>query len=149
MKFVMQPTPDTCTSACLAMLTGADVQTVIEEFHADWKSTENKINPSTYLSKRLVGHNVLNDPFNNLLEWDKVYLLTVPSLNIDGGLHHIVIDLRNDFEVVLDPNRGRDSRRYYIGWSDEPRNNLEVRLHAWLTELEVVPAESSKRQGGG
>ncbi len=147
MKFVMQPTPDTCTSACLAMLTGVSVETVIEEFHDVWKNAENKINPSTYLSKRLVSHNVLNDPFNNLLEWDKVYLLTVPSLNIDGGLHHIIIDLRNDLEVVLDPNRGREGRRYYIGWGNQPCNNLEVRLHAWLTDLEVVPAEIPNRPG--
>lgn len=149
MKFVMQPTSDTCTSACLAMLTGIEVQTVINEFHAGWKSTENKINPSTYLAEKSVPHSACNDPFNNLLEWGSVYLLTVPSLNIDGGLHHIVVDLRNDAEIVLDPNKGREGRRYYIAWSDTPVSNLEVRLHAWLTDLEITLPESAANQQGG
>ncbi len=149
MKFVMQPTSDTCTSACLSMLTGIDVGTVINEFHAGWKSSENKVNPSTYLTEKSIKHSVCSEPFSNILEWGSVYLLTVPSLNIDGGLHHIVVDLRNDTEVVLDPNKGREGRRYYIGWSQTASSSLEVKLHAWLTDLEINLCEESANDQGG
>lgn len=141
MKLVNQPTSNTCTSACLAMITGMDVNIVISEFHDDWRLSKN--DPKRYLETKGVKCE-FNDggAFNNCLSWDSVFLLTVPSLNLDGKLHHIVVDLRGHGDVdvtVLDPNNGKDGKRYYIPWNCEPKNNMEVALSSWVLDLEVVP----------
>lgn len=132
-KFVQQPTLDTCTSACLSMITGIDVNEVIRDFHDEWKN--HKTNPSEYLSHKSIQHVVNKDVFNHTLEFGFAYLLTVPSLNIDGGLHHIILDLSGDLEKVYDPNKGRDGKRYYVGWSSENIGDLEIALHGWMLDI--------------
>lgn len=133
LKHQQQPTGNTCTSACLAMLLDEDVSGIVDEFHQAWRAgTES---PATFLKKRGVDFLVHGDPYDNRLEWGKVFLLTVPSLNIIGGLHHIVIDLRDEVKV-LDPNKGKEWKKYYISWDAEPKKD-EVRLHAWDIDMEV------------
>ncbi|MBU1477471.1 MAG: hypothetical protein KJ856_05895 [Gammaproteobacteria bacterium] len=132
-SFVQQPTLDTCTSACLSMITGVDVNDVIRDFHDDWKSL--KSNPSEFLSHRGIRHVVNKDVFSRILNYGFAYLLTVPSLNLEGGLHHIILDLSDALEKVYDPNQGKEGKRYYVGWSMENVNELEVKLHSWMVDI--------------
>jgi hypothetical protein len=49
-------------------------------------------------------------------------LATVPSLNVRGGNHRIVIDTRDGYEV-FDPNLGHEEREVYddkslVTWSE-------------------------------
>lgn len=133
-KLVQQPTPDSCTSACLSMLTNVDVNDVVSSFHNDWKSL--KSNPSEFLSHNGIRHSVNKDVFSHKVNWGNVYLLTVPSLNIEGGLHHILLDLTGDFESVLDPNNGKEGKKYYTGWSCEAAG-LQVQLTSWMVDIEI------------
>lgn len=144
-KFVQQPTPDSCTSACLAMLTGISVDTVIGEFHHKWKSSATNCNPMTYLADNDFDCLVNHDPFNHRVKWGSVYLVTVSSLNIEGGLHHIVLDMRGNEEIVLDPNMGRSGKKYYTGWTQKSESTLAVQLSSWMVDLEFFP---SKNYGG-
>ena len=76
-----------------------------------------------------------------------MYLITVPSLNVVGGLHHIIMDLRSDTEIILDPNYGRVGKKYYTGWSVKSESLLAVQLSAFLIDLIFIP-EAAKRQDG-
>lgn len=135
-KLVQQPTADSCTSACLSMLTGIPVNEVISDFHHRWKDPNDGYDPSSYLMEKGCPFIVSRDPFNNFLVWGRVYLLTVPSLNVEGGLHHIVVDVRGEEEKVFDPNEGKEGRRYYYGWSGATiKSPLAVKLHGWIVDL--------------
>lgn len=133
-NLVQQPTADSCTSACLSMLTGIAINDIISSFHNDWKLL--KSNPSEFLSHQGVKHSVNKDVFSHKVNWGNVYLLTVPSLNIEGGLHHIVLDLTGDFESVLDPNNGKEGKKYYTGWSHDA-GGLQVKLKSWMVDIVI------------
>jgi hypothetical protein len=119
------------------MLTETNVQKVIEEFHELWR--HHKTNPSLYLSKKGVPHKV-HSSYEGHADFGNIYLLTVPSLNISGGLHHIILDLRDeetDEVVVFDPNRGKHGKYYYQGWDKPLESAWSVVLHAWIIDLIV------------
>ena len=54
-----------------------------------------------------------------------VYIISVPSLNTMGGLHSVVVDLDEDFEV-LDPQEG-NIRTFGVYTSDNLRTFAEVK----------------------
>lgn len=127
-----QPSGDTCSSACIAMILNKPVVEVIEEFHDAY--FENKISVAAYLARNDVNFRemyISEDP-----DW-KLYLAAVPSLNIIGGLHHILLDLRYGDCVVFDPNKGRANIKYYISYHDVPKNDLEVSLTSYITDMEI------------
>lgn len=41
------------------------------------------------------------------------HIVVVPSLNVTGGLHYVVVDLTRGYMEVYDPQRGRPGKRYY------------------------------------
>ena len=105
-----QPTDDTCTSTCLAMLLNINVKTIIEEFHEDYKYL--KQFPDDFLRKC----GVIAEPLLPYYEtkWEEVYIVAVPSLNTTGQLHNIILDYRNERIRVYDPNKGIACKRYYV-----------------------------------
>lgn len=118
------------------MLTGVDVDKVISDFHE--KYTNREMTPSDYLLGAGVHHLVNNNPFDSAIDDGSVYLLTVASLNSDGGMHSIIVDLRGKNEKVFDPNKGVDGKRYYVGWSQNTNEgSLAVNLMVWKKDLEV------------
>jgi len=135
MNLVIQPTDNTCTSACLSMITDKPIDEVIKEFHNDWQASLS--NPSEYLKYCNIQHEVNTNPFNFILEWGNIYLLTVPSLNIKGGLHHIVVDLTdiyNNVGKVYDPNNGKDGKSYYVSWV-QPQSELQYPLKSFNIDI--------------
>jgi hypothetical protein len=109
-SFVQQPTPHSCVHACLSMITGIPVESLIERFGdngLNWAQevtvlVENKIWPH---------RNIDAGPHPFPLEG--VYLATVPSLNIAGRSHRVVIDARSEGYTLYDPNKGRHGRSVY------------------------------------
>lgn len=132
-----QPTFNTCMSTCVAMIAGQPVNEVVERWHqafhdkADWLDDAldyYKI-PYFYGSQR---KGALHEGF--------IYFLTVPSLNIQGGLHQILVSLTADRGIeVFDPVKGRDGSKYYV--YPNPQNDDEVRLHSWCIDLSVPVAK--------
>lgn len=109
---VVQPTWNSCTSTCLAMITGRDVWEVIEDFHEDYMAgiqTEKE-----WLRKQ--GYIVEEDVY---IEPDSgIYMLQVPSINLKTLWHSIVLDSRftyNEWHKVFDPNNGKEGKCYYDG----------------------------------
>lgn len=106
-----QPCPTSCVTTCMAMITGCPVGVLMgmhDEYHA------------TNLSVRQVLDR-LGIPFRSFDSADRVslgdegvFLVSVPSLNIQGGMHQVVIEMLGDGDWrVYDPNQGRGGRLYY------------------------------------
>lgn len=134
-----QPNYDTCTSACLAMVLGTKVDQVIAEFHEDWVNRES--DPARYLAAKGVAHAINCDPYDNCLNWGKLYLITVPSVNMQSSLHHILVDLRRgeDDVRVYDPNQGKQDKSYYV-WG-ERQETEQYPLKSWVVDMSIELGE--------
>lgn len=64
---------------------------------------------------------------DNTVWMDKVYLACVPSLNLPGSFHQILLDTRSGDLEVLDP--AEESKERYT-----PDN-----LTSWILEYEITP----------
>lgn len=137
-KLVQQPTNDSCVSACLAMVTGLDIETVYNEFHDPYYVKRNQ-SIHRYAAEKGVDLQPAYTCYNSLAERG-VYLVTVPSLNIVGGLHEIVVDTRDGFINVYDPVR--DGRYRYVSYADVTDcGPLEVQLKSWLIDYRVMESK--------
>lgn len=106
-----QPTAGTCAQACLAMALEVPVAKVIERFGADPMNQQTLIHALTECG---VVFNPLQFGTFVMTGW---YFAVVPSLNIRGGNHQILIhyDWDNGDTKVLDPS-GRET--YALDGSD-------------------------------
>jgi len=105
----VQPTGDTCESACIAMITGRPVSDVIAEFHDHY--CRGTLEPMQFF----IRHSYYPRPCKTTERYpkiDRVYMVTVPSLNNRAVNHCIVWDCRDDVKI-FDPNQGRPNMRYY------------------------------------
>lgn len=135
LKHQKQPDNKTCTSTCLAMILDKPVEEVIEEFHQ--KYMDYKMLPSDYLrSKGVNFKKYLSE--DNSIQGNHLYLITVPSLNITAGIHHILLDARYYPEEpvkVYDPQEGTGNKFYVYKESDNPDSHP---LGGYLVDLEIL-----------
>ncbi len=119
LKHQQQATNTSCVAACIAMVTGIDQLRIIsqmEKHDGGRSSMHDEFRQWVrmgYLPRRL--------PYGDLRH-GAVMVATVPSLNIPGGNHRIVIDHRKCLKV-LDPNEGREGKLFYTAdslrtWSE-------------------------------
>ena len=108
---VTQPTAESCVHACLAMVSGVDVQDIIKDLGDDNGLTDDEL--LAWLVRRHIlpleigaARHVHPFPVQG------IYLATVPSLNLQGRGHQIVIEANGDY-VVYDPNNGYKGREFY------------------------------------
>lgn len=135
-ELVQQPTDNTCSSACLSMLTGIPVNVVVSEYHDIARLSGSTMNPWVYLQSKGIESRYV-PTYSQVLWYGRTYLLAVPSLNVPGILHHIVLTPNQDHDIrVLDPNFGRHGKKYYI-W-EESEDPLEFKLQSWHAELEIL-----------
>lgn len=140
-KHQMQPTPDTCTSACLAMILDVPVENVVEFFHKDWMAR--KTDPAHFLVRNFVKFQIHREPYDNVLKYGEVYLISVPSVNITGRNHHLLVDMRQGEgkEIIYDPNEGRMDKSYYVGWTKGREKDGQYPLKSWTIELLIELGE--------
>ncbi len=103
-----------CGIACVAMVSGIAPSTI--ERWSGRPETDALSIECLLVKVRL--HSRLE--FSNQLFEDRVYIVAVPSLNIPGGMHYIVIDTRlfNLDEngpdwIIFDPNWGLEGKKFY------------------------------------
>jgi len=136
MKLIIQPTNDSCTSACLAMILrecghDIDVDTVIGEFHEAFRN--DLVTPASYLRGKKVKVRELNS-LQRMDRFGSIYLLCVPSLNVEAEFHSIVVDARDVIEI-FDPRNDGVHRYYtYDNNSDDP---LAVKLSGHIVDVEI------------
>lgn len=132
-----QPTPYACVHTCIAMLAGVPVAQVMERFPGDGMDMR-----ETYAALEAMKLNWNALVFGRLVV-DAVYLASVPSLNFEGGSHAVILDSRSGEIEVLDPNKGREGKRYYVGWENDPddvkaiADGKAVRIRNWSETIIV------------
>lgn len=138
-----QPTFNTCMSACIAMVAGQPVDEVVSRWHQSFHDKTDWLDdaldyykiPYFYGSQRRAE-----------LLYGFIYFLTVPSLNITGGLHEILVSLTADRGIeVFDPVKGRPGAKHYV--YGEVTSPYEVCLHSWCVDLSVPVVQQSNREG--
>jgi len=120
-----QPTADTCTCTSIAMICGMPAGEVIRRFHDDYLAR--MFGFGSILDDLCIPYRAYQSDEDHVIDEPGAYLLTVPSLNIPGFLHHLVVEMDEDDEwVVLDPVMGREGKRYYK--ASPPRSESELML---------------------
>lgn len=137
-KHVKQPTLNTCVSACLAMILNKPVEKVIEEFHSRYYNNW-EITISEYLTKNGVPHHCSEGGGRETLHMGGLFLCTVPSLNIPGALHQIVIDMTDHKFIVHDPIKGWEGKKFYVGPDQDPEELGAFIIHTWVKDVEILP----------
>ena len=140
MKHVTQPTHDTCIIACLSMLSGHPVED-LEILHRCFWEEGQPVHVG--LTKLGVEWKAL-PRLQNTLEAGKVYLATVPSLNLPGTFHQILLDCREPEILILDP-AAMTGKLYY---SLDVIDGMSVPLTSWILDYEVVPLEQPQGASG-
>lgn len=118
---VTQPCTMSCLSACIAMITGLDVETVVEDFHHRYQQDFTHVTTSQYLESLGLPH-TKDVSFNaeGLLSNDltNVYaIVTSCSLNYADGLHAVMMakvdrgDHTSDY-IAYDPQLGNAGKHY-------------------------------------
>lgn len=92
-----QPTPYTCTHTCLAMVLGRPVEEIMREVKLDGMNTRD-------LLCALERYNVMHALTMFGALWSGWQLVTVPSLNVRGGTHKVLVHWEDGKYRVLDPS---------------------------------------------
>lgn len=135
---VIQKDSMSCIPACLSMLTGKDQLIIDKEFIPYY--LKNELTVSRYLEK----HNIRTIPYytagiHEILNGN-LYLGTVPSLQIQGLFHQIIIDARFVKPVVYDPCKGIPNKNYYVveRCDDDRDCHLQFPLRSFLIDYKII-----------
>ncbi len=145
LTLVKQPTDNSCTSACLAMLTGLPIETVMSEFHDDWiAGTDRKHNnPYIYLKDKGMSPKLNKKRYGAKLKRGNAHLLTVPSLNVEAITHHILLMFSLTENVPLtiyDPSKLRCYNFKDVGPDLKSLKSFEIDLYVPLDNLPLTKA---------
>ena len=135
----VQPTPITCVSTCMAMILGIPVESVINEFHKKYYE-DIDITCTEYLQgKGLKVDRMYADSSPKYIDYNTIYGLIVPSLNIEGGTHMVLMEVDSLGNwSIYDPNYKKESKKYYIPVKYEDNcNSFEVGINSYIIEFRV------------
>ena len=132
-KHLRQPTSSTCVHTCIAMVSGKSVAVVrkdaAEMFGPGAESRGMGLQHEfAMLTRYKVDYNYI---LFGQLRFPGLYMASVPSLNLEGRMHRVVIDMRYDYEAddynreVLDPQKGT-GKRYYEFDKVKGRKGIEL-----------------------
>lgn len=145
LKHVNQPNDLTCVSACLAMVTGEDIDTVIDSFHDNYfagaidivdylDSKDIVVSVQPYKYYRLdQNHKYVKHSIKDSFEARGIYFVTVNSLNYEDTLHQIIVHVA-DTITVYDPQYGRPGKSAYSFQSLEKEFNEFVAIDCIIFE---------------
>lgn len=133
-KLVTQPTDNSCVSACLSMISGIDIDKIMEVFHDSYYNHETTI--YAFLDLHNIPYLIPDAklPEKNFLWGGHTYLLSVPSLNIEGGLHAILVQYDGDKLFIFDPQKGNSDKKYYADCTLTENKVNGVALTSWIID---------------
>ena len=139
MKEQTQPDGQTCVCTCLAMLMDEPAKEVVAKYHELYYVHQNMDVADILAENAFIFRRELAGTVQRLMP-GAVYLLTVASLNIPGGLHQIAVDFRDAAAPrVLDPAKGYTGRKYYTFdtiEADEIPNAFV--LFSWIVDYTIT-----------
>lgn len=135
-KHQTQPCTVSCVATCLAMLVDEPVQGLIDQFHAKYREG------ATSMRQLLDELQVPCTSFDSLdlppLKDEGAYLVSVPSLNIQGGMHQIIIEVTDDNYRVVDPVKGREGKLFYGHRSETFPEAGEIPLNGFVVDCFIT-----------
>lgn len=134
-----QPTVMSCMAACLAMLLERDVEEVDSEFSLDY--VRGYIDVATYLYRQGIFAQPHITAGMHQIRPGRLYLATVPSLQLPGLFHQIIIDARFSDVKVYDPCKGLQGKQYYSYDHIAEGNDLAYPLRSFLIDYEIILPE--------
>lgn len=139
LKHQTQPTPMSCVCTCLAMLMGAVVEDVIAKYHKAYFDDQTTDVGDILRAEAFIFEHKMAGRVETLYP-GHVYLLTVASLNIPGGLHQVLVDYRDPATpIALDPAKGYGTRKYYTLDQDEADEvDNAFLLFSWIVDYTVT-----------
>lgn len=134
-----QPTPMGCVCTCLAMLMDEPAIEVIAKYHESYFDAQTIDVDEILRQEGFIFKHELAGRVQTLMP-GAIYMLTVASLNIPGGLHQILVDYRDAAEpVVLDPAKGYPDRKYYTADQYEADETSNARmLFSWIVDYTIT-----------
>jgi len=124
-----------CVCTCMAMLCGLPRRELVKRYHKRYL-IDSEINISDILWELNISFRECRQEEN--IKPGKLYVASVPSLNIVTRLHLILVDWRIKSGLkIFDPNRGVSGRKYYV-LHDNPRFKNQVTLGGYHTEYEIL-----------
>lgn len=144
--FQAQPCPTSCVSACVAMVLNIPVAAVMADHHDAYHNQNRSFRE--ILNSSGASFTSFDSCDRQSLEESGIYLLTVPSLNIEGGNHEILVEYDDDVcrWAIYDPRRGGKGKRYYSAAPDQEDENARklsgFSIDAYLTAEEVARLRS-------
>lgn len=118
-----QPCKFSCVATSLAILTGANAQVFHARFHKEY--WEGNASIGSMLRELDLPFKSFDSADRNSIETPGIYLCGVPSLNVVGGMHQLVVEvLNNEQWQICDPAQGREvdglQRKYYTAHVPDP-----------------------------
>lgn len=126
-----QPTMNTCFSTCLAMIKAEPAGCVIDQIH-DWYFAGN-VSTREALDRVGIPFESFDTADLPFFQKDGAYLVAVPSLNMPGGLHQILVECFDGRMTVLDPAAGVDGWKHYVADLTEGYEN-EIKLYGYMID---------------
>lgn len=139
LKHQTQPTPMGCVCTCLAMLLGEPANEVIAKYHKAYFDDQTIEVHDILRENGFIFKHELAGRVQTLMP-GAIYMLTVASLNIPGGLHQILVDYREPvMPRVLDPAKGYSNRKYYTFDTAEVDDIKEAfELFSWIVDYTIT-----------
>ena len=136
MKLFKQPCDQSCILACLVMITGIsflDISNII-----DTPPSEEEVD---YILDIAKSEGYIGDWERRLYPYlvDGYNMIVVPSLNIIGDNHMIVVHTSDGGKLVFDPNQGRKDKKFYVSDNEDIKdiNNNACHLKCWNQVIHV------------
>ncbi len=98
-----------CVLACIAMACEVDYFDLVKKYPECEKNGTSYTRTISIIATLGIQYIMYANP---IIPNNRVVMITVPSLNIKGGNHCIVISTMNDEFNVHDPANGKDKKRY-------------------------------------
>jgi len=137
LKHQTQPCPVSCVCTSIAILAGRPAAEIVEKYHRGYR--DGSVSVRTMLTELGIPFATFDSLDGGVMDQVGAYLVTVPSLNITGGTHQIVIEITEDDYHVIDPVQGRAGRRYYTA-RGRALGDLEHELASFTLDA-FVPVE--------
>lgn len=139
LKHQTQPTPMSCVCTCLAMLLEEPAKDVIAKYHEAYFDKQTIEVHDILRENGFIFKHELAGRVQTLMP-GAIYMLTVASLNIPGGLHQILVDYRDVAGPrVLDPAKGYGKRKYYtLDHNEADENPQAFLLFSWIIDHTIT-----------
>lgn len=113
MTQLTQPTKYSCVTTSLAVLLGLTrPNDVVEQYHPQFFDGSKDV--YAIMDELNINYRRPQRAGRNTLKKNKTYLVSIPSLNIPGGMHQVVFQVTSNWNIIVfDPAEGRPGRKFY------------------------------------